>query len=300
MNALEAKAETTAREQARVIAQLEERLAARGTISEGSPAVAQAVIVTPQLPPCVPQTAHLSPPTLPAQPSAAPVWAPDAMRQPDVALEAPMEVSGEVSVERLAEEAPLASEPQQPQLFRDAWQQELPLMPPAQDNRAPDAPPDEGPAGQVLISEDRTSDEVSCGDRSIPQDKAQAETAGLLRNTYGGAFTTVEPQARLSNAGRARWLAGGALLLVALFLCLGLFLDRRSGPTAIARQIDGVARRQAAETIMSRTKALADAGNPRAQARLALAYLRGQGSAGDANAAYLWSLSAAREGNPVA
>lgn len=289
LNALEAKAETTAREQARVIAQLEEKLAAQAMASEGSPAVAQAVTVTPQ-------PAHLLPLALSAQPSAAPVLAHNAMRQPDVALEA----SAEVSVELLAQEPPLASEPQQPQPFREAWQQELPLMPPAQDAKAPEAPPDDGPEEQIRISEDRTCDDIPSGDRPVPENKVQAETPSRLRNTYGGAFTTVEPQARLNNAGRVRWLAGGALSLVALFLCLGLFLDRRSGPTAIARQIDGVARRQAADTIMSRTKALADAGNPRAQARLALAYLRGQGSAGDANAAYLWSLSAAREGNPVA
>ncbi|HKQ46024.1 MAG TPA: hypothetical protein VJS47_11580 [Rhizomicrobium sp.] len=293
LNALEAKAETTAREQARVIAQLEERLAAQGTASEGLPAVAQAAMVAPQ-------PAPLLPPTLPAEPSAAPVLAPNAMHQPDAAPEAPAEVSAAVSVNLLVEEPPLASEPPGPQPFREAWQQELPLMPLAQDTKAPAAPPDEGPAGQILISEGKTCDDTLSGDRPVPENKTQAETPSLLRNTYDGAFTTVEPQTRLNNAGRVRWLAGGALSLVILFLCLGLFLDRRSGPTAIARQIDGVARRQAADTIMSRTKALADAGNPRAQARLALAYLRGQGSAGDANAAYLWSLSAAREGNPVA
>jgi localization factor PodJL len=108
-----------------------------------------------------------------------------------------------------------------------------------------------------------------------------------------------------SNNMRMRWLAIGALSLVALFVFIGFSLGKNAfGGSANAQEkiakSDGVSYRHVAGNMLAKTTALADAGDTRAQARLALAYLRGQGSAGDANAALLWSLSAARAGNPVA
>jgi localization factor PodJL len=98
-----------------------------------------------------------------------------------------------------------------------------------------------------------------------------------------------------------RMMAIAATLLVGTFISVGFLLGRNVlDANAQERAPDGVAHRQAAQTVLHKTMALADAGDPRAQARLALAYLRGQGSAADANAALLWCVSAARSGNPVA
>jgi len=88
---------------------------------------------------------------------------------------------------------------------------------------------------------------------------------------------------------------------VAAFVGVGFLLGRDLLDTnAQARTSDGVAHRQVARTNLHKTIALADAGDARAQARLALAYLRGQGSTADANAALLWCMSAAKAGNPMA
>lgn len=100
---------------------------------------------------------------------------------------------------------------------------------------------------------------------------------------------------------RMRLMAMAAALLVAAFVGVGFLLGRDLLDTnAQARTSDGVAHRQVARTNLHKTIALADAGDARAQARLALAYLRGQGSAADANAALLWCMSAAKAGNPMA
>jgi localization factor PodJL len=96
-------------------------------------------------------------------------------------------------------------------------------------------------------------------------------------------------------------MAIAAALLVGSFVSVGFMLGRNVlDANAQERAPDGVMHRQAAQTPLHKTMALADAGDARAQARLALAYLRGQGSAADANAALLWCQSAARAGNPVA
>jgi localization factor PodJL len=100
---------------------------------------------------------------------------------------------------------------------------------------------------------------------------------------------------------RMRLMAVAAGLLVTAFVGIGFLLGRDMLDTnAQARTADGVAHRQIAQTTIHKTKALADAGDARAQARLALAYLRGQGSTADADAALLWCMSAAKAGNPVA
>jgi localization factor PodJL len=96
---------------------------------------------------------------------------------------------------------------------------------------------------------------------------------------------------------RARWLAVGALALVALFLCIGLTLGSTAGASQL--QGNGVSKRRVSEGV-ARTMALADYGDAKAQARLALAYLRGQGVDRDPGAALRWSAAAARSGEPVA
>ncbi len=58
---------------------------------------------------------------------------------------------------------------------------------------------------------------------------------------------------------------------------------------------DGTAYRQVAAQGLSRTIAVADSGDARAQAALALAYLRGAGVNGDPSSAARWS-AAARAG----
>jgi len=128
---------------------------------------------------------------------------------------------------------------------------------------------------------------------------SKEEMAGVLQNAREKVRIVVEPPPPPPNSARMRWLAIGGLALVALLLCIGLWLAKNMA-NASAWQSDGVAHRQVASGKLAQTIALADAGNTRAQARLALTYLRGQGAAGDANAALLWSMSAARAGDPVA
>jgi len=112
--------------------------------------------------------------------------------------------------------------------------------------------------------------------------------------------TTEAPKAAKANP-RMRLMAIAACLLVAAFVSVGFMVGRNVlDADARERTPDAVAHRQVAHTPLHKTMALADAGDARAQARLALAYLRGQGSAADADAALLWCMSAARAGNPVA
>jgi localization factor PodJL len=112
--------------------------------------------------------------------------------------------------------------------------------------------------------------------------------------------TVAAPKPRKADR-RMRMMAVAAGLLVTGFVSVGFLLGRDMLDTnAQARTADGVAHRKIAQTTIHKTKALADAGDARAQARLALAYLRGQGSAADADAALLWCMSAAKAGNPVA
>ena len=99
---------------------------------------------------------------------------------------------------------------------------------------------------------------------------------------------------------RTRMMAIAAALLAGAFISVGFTLGRNALDAKAEEHADGVAHRQAAQTVLHKNMALADAGDTRAQARLALAYLRGQGSAADANAALLWCMSAAQAGNPVA
>jgi hypothetical protein len=128
---------------------------------------------------------------------------------------------------------------------------------------------------------------------------SKEEMAGVLQNAREKVRIVVEPAPPPPSSARMRWLAIGGLALVVLLLCIGLWLGKNMAG-ASARQSDGVTHRQAASGKLAQTIALADAGNTRAQARLALAYLRGQGVAGEANVALLWTRSAARAGNPVA
>ncbi len=140
---------------------------------------------------------------------------------------------------------------------------------------------------------------IGSGKEEKAQETAKDDKPVVLE--IGGARALPEPPLpdEPENNNRARWLAIAAAALVAVFIGIGLSLGKNGGD-ATARESDGVAHRQVAGTQLHKTMALADAGNPRAQARLALAYLRGQGTAGDADAALLWTQSAARAGDPVA
>jgi AcrR family transcriptional regulator len=109
---------------------------------------------------------------------------------------------------------------------------------------------------------------------------------------------TVPEDAPRDGGRRLRWLAIGGLSLVALLLCIGLTL----GNTASATQQEGngVAYRHVARGAVQQLVARADAGDAQAQAKLALAYLRGEGVQSDAAAAARWSTPAAQAGQPIA
>jgi TPR repeat protein len=149
-----------------------------------------------------------------------------------------------------------------------------------------------------------TQPQASPAENTTPEAVAVPAPSDLrqgFRETPAPDFEAVDipktPKADL----RSRLMAIAAALLVAAFIGIGFLLGRDVLDTnAQARTSDGVAHRQVPKTVLHKTIALADAGDARAQARLALAYLRGQGSAADADAALLWCMSAAKAGNPVA
>jgi TPR repeat protein len=249
LNALEAKAETNAREQARAIAQLQEQLYA---------APAPAAVPAPDMAP-TPVTRPLETP----KPEAAKIVAFTASPSPP-------------------QEQGMATQESQPAAQEMQVQPDLRLGLPLGVRIDPAL---ELPALEPVSA------------------ASKEEMADVLQIAREKARVTAPPEEEPApKETRTRWLAMGALAVVALFLCVGLSLGRNFlGNNASAEpKSDGVTKRIQASTVLAKTTALADAGNPRAQARLALAYLRGQGSAGDANAALLWANSAAKAGDPVA
>jgi TPR repeat protein len=231
LTALEARAETTQREQARVIAHLEERLAALGGDPGGAP-------VEPRPGPVEPAT-----PELEVKVQAAPVETAEA---------------------------------------------------PAQD-----APAEEKkPTGEMLAIQPLPVSTIS------KEEMADVLQAARERARAAQATASDESGKSQQDNKRLRWLAIAALSLVVLFLCIGFTL----GNTAHATQDDrmaawqgaGTSHRHATQGALAQTIASADFGDAKAEARLALAYLRGQGVARDASAALRWSAAAAQAGQPVA
>ena len=237
LTTLEARADATAREQARVIAHLEEKLVALS----GETAEPRLVIA-----PAMPQpVANMIKPAAPveAAPMAAPVAAPVEAAAPAPAPEEDKKRAAEV----------LAIAP-------------LPV---------------------AAISREEMADVLQSA-----RDRARA-----------AATSKTEEKPKDKNR-RLRWFAFGALSLLVLFLGIGFTL----GNTASATQNDrmaawqgaGVSHRHAAQGALAQTIAAADLGDATAEARLALAYLHGQGTARDASAALRWSAAAAQSGQPVA
>ena len=247
LNALEAKADNNAREQARAIAQLHEQLNAAPTIvSAPAPAVSPAPVAR-QLETPKPHAAKIV------------AFTPSPKQVQEHQVEQPAQQS-----EPAAKEMQVQPEPQSVPQADPAL--ELPALEPV-------------------------------------SGASKEEMAGVLQTAREKARATVEPEVEAEpQAPRTRWLGIGVAALVSLLLCVGLFLGRNflANNASAEPKSDGVTKRVQAGTVLAKTTALADAGNPRAQARLALAYLRGQGSAGDANAALLWANSAAKAGDPVA
>jgi localization factor PodJL len=226
LNALETNAEAAARQQARTITQLEERLAALASpAGTAVPAIAQPVTVAPRM-------VETPAPQL-------------------AAVEAP-------ATEQADAPAPETEKKPAPELLAIVPQQAQPF--------------------------------------------SKQEMAEVLQSAREAAARAAEPPAtEPDRIARKRWLAIGALSLVALLLCIGLSLGKGAlGSSAAAQESDGVAHRHAAGGGIARTIALADAGDARAQAKLALAYLRGDGVASDPAIALRWSSVAAHNGQPVA
>lgn len=124
------------------------------------------------------------------------------------------------------------------------------------------------------------------------------EMADVLQ-TARGKVRPVEEDIAPDRTARLRWLAIGALALVALFLCAGLTFGKGDAQ-AVAMSGEGTTHRQLAATPARRLEARADAGDALAQLKLAVSYLKGDGVAADSRAAARWSASAAQGGNPVA
>ena len=234
---LEAKAEATAREHARVIAHLEERLASLGgTAAERrlDARPVEPVIVQPDAP-----AKAIVAETVEAQP------------QEDAAQES----AGEKPEEKKPSAEVLAIAP-------------LPV---------------------ATLSKEEMADVLQSA-----REKARAAAQAAAKS---------QEQPKDKNR-RMRWLAIGGLSLVVLFLCIGLTLGNTASATQSGRMVEwqgeGITHRHVAQGALAQTIASADFGDAKAEARLALAYLRGQGVARDAGAALRWSAVAAEAGQPVA
>jgi TPR repeat protein len=126
-----------------------------------------------------------------------------------------------------------------------------------------------------------------------------AEVLQNAREKARAAAAIVPEEKKKPDNRRLRWLAIGGLSLVALFLCIGLTLGNTASATQNETMGTGTTQRRLTAGGLHRTIALADAGDARAQAQLAIAYVRGEGVDNDAIAAARWSAAAARAGQPV-
>lgn len=265
LTALEARAETAQRDQARAIALLEERLAAMG----GEPAERRRdprpVVLEPVAPMPLPQAA----------PAEAVEAAPEA--------EAGIEVETEVETEAATSVAPETETETETETEAEMG--------------APEPAEEPKPAGEVLAR----------GPRPVVTASRQ-EMADVLQSVRDRAraahATSAQEQKPQQNNKRIRWLAIAAASLVALFVGIGFTLGNSAHATQNDRvaqmQGAGISHRHAAQGALAQTIASADFGDAKAEARLALAYLRGQGVARDAGAALRWSHAAADAGEPVA
>jgi localization factor PodJL len=127
---------------------------------------------------------------------------------------------------------------------------------------------------------------------------SREEMADVLQAARSKARPVEEPAPPPTGA-RMRWMAIGALSLVALFLCASLTLGDSARATSSEFRTDSTTYRRVAAQGLSRTIAVADSGDARAQAALALAYLRGAGVNSDPSSAARWSAAAARGGEPM-
>lgn len=135
---------------------------------------------------------------------------------------------------------------------------------------------------------------------SLEQAVPREEMAELLKGARQAARAAVpeEPLRRPRLTMRLRWLAVGCLSLAVLFVCIGLTLGEPARAVQM-RSGGAVSYRHVSHDAFARMVALADNGDTRAQAGLALAYLRGEKVKADPRAAILWAGQAAKAGNPV-
>lgn len=251
LTALEARAEATARDQARVIAQLEEKIVALS----GQPA---------------------------EQRLAAPLAEAAVEKPRDVA---PTKDAGAKEFALKAQKVLAAAEAAAP-------------VPVAEEPAAaPSEPVEESkPAAEILaitlLPTPAFSKEEMADVLQSARDKARAAAA-----------QSNEEKPKDKNR-RLRWFAFGGLALLVLFVGIGFTLGNSASATQNDRGADGqgsgVTHRHLAQGALAQTIAAADSGDASAEARLALAYLRGQGVARDAGAALRWSRAAAASGAPVA
>jgi TPR repeat protein len=136
----------------------------------------------------------------------------------------------------------------------------------------------------------------SAREKAVPRE----EMAELLKGARQAARATVveERPRRPCFKLRLHWLALGCLSLVVLFVCVGLTLGEPAGAVQM-RSGNGVSYRHIPHDAFARMVVLADNGDARAQAGLALAYLRGEKVESDPRTAMRWAGQAAKAGDPV-
>ncbi|HUE63398.1 MAG TPA: hypothetical protein VMO78_03385 [Rhizomicrobium sp.] len=275
LTALETKAEISAREQARVIAQLEEKIAA-ASLKPAERPNPEPVVAEPER--------SVQAEERPVSPGGEPADSPQGLRP---ALRAPAQA---VPLPVRAAHASAAVSFAQVQMLDDAPQ-------PPQEAQQPRDEEPQKPAPEMLAVAPLPA-------VSFSKEK-MADVLESARARVRAATEAPDSEDKPDDGGwRTRLFVMGALSLVALFLCIGLVLGNTASAIRRGRVAEwhgeGMSHRHDAQGALAQTIASADFGDAKAEARLALAFLRGQGVARDASAALRWSHSAAEAGEPSA
>ncbi len=187
-------------------------------------------------------------------------------------------------------------------------------------------------AAEIASIEEPVSDEgeepmTQAVSGTMAEREPQKEVVDFIAHARRAAHQAAQAEHNKPKSSlNMRWLGWGAAALMVLLICAGMVLAagainggaRGMLPAATARPLpqvaanggmnsginsginSGTARRQPADKGIAHLIALADSGDARAETALALAYLRGEGVAGDEEAARRWSQAAAAQGQPVA
>jgi localization factor PodJL len=152
----------------------------------------------------------------------------------------------------------------------------------------------------------------------IAEREPQKEVVDFIAHARRAAQSAADAQhSKPKSSVNMRWVAFGGAAVMVVLICAAMVMAAGAinggahsmMPGATAKPLpqvalntanSGTTRRQPADKGVAHLIALADSGDARAETALAIAYLKGDGVAGDDEAARRWSQAAAQQGQPVA